>query len=161
MNALLGGGMTSRLYQTIREKKGLVYSIYSQLITHSDAGCSLIYASCESDNLAQVAGLMIKELEKLSRKNASPQELEHFKTQVIGQIRLNSDDLENRMNSLAINELNFEEYKSVDWVVEQVQKVNLESIEAWRKSFVDLNELSGVLVTSNPKRNRKWWSQLF
>lgn len=161
MNALIGGGMTSRLYQSIREKRGLVYSIYSQLVTHADSGAFMLYASTETENIESVTNLMFKEIQKLVKKSPTQKELNHFKTQIVGQIRLNSEDIENRMNSLAINEIIFQDYKSVDWVVEQIQKVSLNSIEQWKNKYLDLTQLSGILITSDQLKERRWWDQLF
>ncbi|HPI40639.1 MAG TPA: pitrilysin family protein, partial [Pseudobdellovibrionaceae bacterium] len=161
MNALLGGGMTSRLYQAIREKRGLVYSIYSQLVTHSDSGAFMFYASSETESIARVTKLMLSEVTKLKKKTPSQKELDHFKTQVIGQVKLNSDDIENRMNSIAINEIIFQDYKSVDWVVSQIENVSLSSINQWKNEFLDLSQLSGILITSDGEKNKKWWNSLF
>ena len=69
LNAYLGGGMTSKLYQTIRERRGLAYSVYSLLATFCDFGINTVYAGCEEDSAAEVAELMYKELESLAMKS--------------------------------------------------------------------------------------------
>lgn len=131
VNSLLGGGMTSTLYQSVREKKGLAYSIYSSFNTQIDCGLISIYAGCDPKNLNQVYNLIIKELKALKEKGITQKQLSSFKKQVIGSIILGSEDVESRMTSLGVNEMVFSKYRPVDLVIAEIDKISLKSVNDW------------------------------
>lgn len=160
VNTLLGGGMTSRLYQSVREKKGLVYSIYSALNTQADSGMIHIYAGTENKNLRNVGNIIFRELEKLKTKGVSRQEVEMSKTQVIGSILLGSDDIENRMSSLGVNEMVFGKYKSIDSVIDEIKKVSMDSVNEYLKSRFKIENVSGVLLGPNVNKEKEWFESL-
>jgi predicted Zn-dependent peptidase len=145
LNALLGGGMTSKLYQTIREKQGLAYSIYSQLTTFTDTGMVTVYAGTDAKFSRKVLELILKELEKLKKRRVSKAEVDLFKKQVRGSILLGADDIENRMQSLGINEMVFGEYRSVDRVIFELDSVTVDSMNAFIEKEMNLDKLS-ILV---------------
>lgn len=157
VNTLLGGGMTSKLYQSVREKKGLVYSIHSMLNTFVDAGSMMIYAGTDLKSVRKVAEIVSKELRKLKKSGISNSDVELFKTQVIGSILLGSDDIENRMTSIAVNEMVFGEYRSVDSVLQQIQKVTRSSVNEFIEEKFDTEKISGVLMGSGVDSLGKWW----
>ncbi|MEN0057639.1 MAG: pitrilysin family protein, partial [Bdellovibrio sp.] len=159
-NTLLGGGMTSRLYQSVREKKGLVYTIHSSLNTHIDSGMLTVYAGTETKNARKVGDLISRELTKLRRQGVSKYEVEMFKTQVIGSILLGSDDIENRMTSLAVNELVFEKYRSVDSIIEEIKGVTVDSVNHYIRQELNLEQASGVLLGSGVTELQTWWQDL-
>lgn len=149
VNTLLGGGMTSKLYQTVREDRGLVYTIYSQNVTYVDTGMNLIYAGTEPKKMPLVIELISKEIRKLQKKGVSQADLELFKTQVRGQILLGADDIESRLNSIAINEMVFGQYRSVDDVIRDIEKVSLDSLHSYIEEFFNpgvIAEKMGILV---------------
>lgn len=146
VNDLLGGGVTSRLYQKIREDKGLVYSVYSFLQSFVDTGLLLIYAGTGADNAHQVLKIIRSELERLEDKGIKPNELAMFKTQVKGQILLGAEDMENRMNSLGINEMVFGEYKPIDEVIHEIDQVNVKSLKEYIKKYVDSSATSVMVM---------------
>ena len=153
VNTALGGGMTSKLYQSLREKRGLVYSVFSVLNTFTDTGLQTIYAGTEKDNVVQVIDLIKKELKDLRQKGLGREDIELYKTQAKGEIIIGSEDLENRMNSLAINEMIFGGYRSVDQVICDIDKVNRDSVMESIESKLDPeNNLSCFLLGSKPVR---------
>jgi predicted Zn-dependent peptidase len=156
-NTLLGGGMTSRLYQKVREDRGLVYSIFSQLTTFADVGMELIYAGTEPKNAPEVIEITLKELRKLKKAGVRKADLDLFKTQVKGSILLGADDIENRMNSLAVNEMMFGRYRSVDEVVRDVEKVTLDSVHEYIESKFLPDDPSMLLMGSLPEAPTKKW----
>lgn len=161
VNTFLGGGMTSRLFQSIREEKGLAYSIYSQLSAFSDAGLNLVYAGTEPKKAPTVVEMILKELKKLKREGMRKSDLELFKTQVLGQILLGADDVESRMNSLGVNEMVFGKYRSVDDVMHDVQKISMDSIHEYIEMYTDLDKLGILLMGPLPEEaTRKWLQQL-
>lgn len=159
-NTLLGGGMTSKLYQSVREKKGLVYSIHSSLNTHLDSGMLTIYAGTEAKNAKKVGELISHELQKVRKKGVTKHDVEMFKTQVIGNILLGSDDIENRMTSLAVNEIVFGSYRSVDDVISEIKKVTVDSVNEYVERHLDLTKASGVLLGPGVGELKTWWEDL-
>ncbi|KHD87772.1 MAG: zinc proteinase [Bdellovibrio sp. ArHS] len=159
-NTLLGGGMTSKLYQSVREKKGLVYTIHSSLNTHIDSGMLTIYAGTEAKNVKKVGDLISRELQKIRKQGVSKADVEMFKTQVIGSILLSSDDIENRMTSLAVNEIVFGSFRSVESVIEEIKAVTVDSVNEYIREELDLNAASGVLLGPGVTELKSWFEEL-
>jgi predicted Zn-dependent peptidase len=153
VNAALGGGMTSRLYQKVREQAGLSYSVFSHLQPFADGGLMMLYAGTSGQHLKKVMSIIMKEMERLYKKGLSASELNFFKRQVIGGYILESDDLENRMNSLAFSEMTFGENRTVDYVIQEIENVTPEQIQAYVKRYFDLNKL-GLLVMGDCNEDR-------
>ncbi|MGZ3721288.1 MAG: M16 family metallopeptidase [Bdellovibrionales bacterium] len=146
VNDLLGGGVTSRLYQRIREDKGLVYSVYSYLQSFVDTGLFLTYAGTEAKNALPVLKAMKSEFEKFVEHGLKRTDLSMFKTQVKGQILLGAEDMENRMNSLGINEMVFGEYRPIDEVIAEIDKVSIKSVNEYVKKYFNLDETSLMVM---------------
>lgn len=146
VNDLLGGGVTSRLYQKIREDKGLVYSVYSFLQSFMDTGLLLIYAGTGDENALQVLKIIRSELERFAKQGIKASELSMFKTQVKGQILLGAEDMENRMNSLGVNEMVFEEYKPIDEVISMIDEVTVRSVKEYVGKYVDTDDVSLMVM---------------
>lgn len=159
-NTLMGGGMTSKLYQSVREKKGLVYTIHSSLNTHIDSGMLTIYAGTEVKNAHKVGDLISKEFKKIRKNGVTKHDVEMFKTQVIGNILLNSDDIENRMTSLAVNEIVFGHYRSVESVIDEIKQVSVETVNHYIRHELEFNKLSGVLLGPGVDELKTWWNDL-
>lgn len=128
LNTALGGGMTSRLYQKIREEKGLVYSVFSMLNTFTDTGLETIYAGTEENHVLEVIDLINTEVDRVAEQGLSEQDIGLFKTQAKGQIIIGSEDIDSRMNSIAINEMVFGQYRAVDDVIRDLEKINRTSL---------------------------------
>ena len=151
VNAILGGGMTSRLYQAVREKRGFAYTVYSFLISFTDSGLLTYYASTAPKNVAKVMKLMKQEIFGLKRKGISQRELNLFKTQIKGQILLGADDVENRMNSLAINEMIFGKYRPIDDIINEIDKITVRSVQEYLNQYVNEKEM-GILLLGDLER---------
>lgn len=160
VNTLLGGGMTSRLYQSVREKKGLVYSIYSSLHTHTDCGMMVIYAQTEPKSLKQVGNIIARELKKLRERGVTKSDIEMFRTQVTGSILLGSDDIDNRMTSLAVNEMVFGEYRSVESVIAEIESVTVDSVNEFIQETLSENKFSGVILGAQANEFKQWFEDL-
>lgn len=156
VNSLLGGGMTSKLYQAVREKQGLAYTVFSALNTQTDSANITIYAGTDSKNVKKVISIIADELLKLKKIGLKKSDLDLFKTQVRGQLLMGSDDVENRMNSLGVNEMIFEDYRSVERVIEQIEKVSLESVHEYIKDYFDLDKVSIILMGSGLGWIKPW-----
>ena len=131
VNALLGGGMTSRLYQRIREELGLAYSLGSSLHSYKDCGLILISGAAHPDSVPQILDEIQAAEARLHKHGITAQELKMYKEQIQGQILLGADDLENRASSLGVNEMVYGTYRSVEHVMELIEKVSLDSLEAY------------------------------
>ena len=142
LNTALGGGMTSRLYQSLREDRGLVYSVFGLLNTFTDTGIQTIYAGTEENHVAEVIDLVVQELQKVRLEGLSKEQIELYKTQAKGQILIGAEDIDNRMNSIAVNEMVFGEYRSVDRVIDDIDQVNPESLMKYIETHLDPDNLS-------------------
>lgn len=156
VNSLLGGGMTSRLYQSIREKQGLAYSVFSSLNTNVDSGNLTIYAGTDVSKVKKVVHIIADELLKLKIEGFKASDIKLFKKQVRGQLVMGSEDTENRMSSLGVNEMIFGEYRSVEHVIQAIDLVTEKSVAAYMKDHFDLSQVSVVLMGPKLKVHEEW-----
>ncbi len=156
LNSLLGGGMTSKLYQAIREKQGLAYTVYSSLNTNMDSGSISIYAGTDTKNVVRVIDTVAQVLKKIKKSGFKKSDLDLFKTQVRGQLLMGSDDIENRMASLGLNEMIFQHYKSVENVIAQIELVSESSMKFFLKNHFDLSKVSVMLMGPELKKHKDW-----
>lgn len=145
LSAALGGGMTSRLYQIIREDKGWAYSVYSYLQSFLEGGSLALYIGTAADKALPVLEVINNEIKKLKQSGLTTEELNLYKTQVESSILMGADDLENRMNSIGVNEMIFKRYRPIDEVIEDIRKVSINSLDEFIKTNLDASE-SMVLV---------------
>ncbi|WP_394942320.1 M16 family metallopeptidase [Psychromicrobium sp. YIM B11713] len=129
LNAILGGGMSSRLFQEIREKRGLVYSTYSFSSAYADAGYFGMYAGCSPQKVPQVLGLLAAELEKLAAEGISAEELRKATGQLSGGIVLALEDTGSRMSRLGRAELVSGEFLDIDQTLERIHAVTAEQVQ--------------------------------
>lgn len=156
VNALLGGGMTSRLYQEVREKRGLVYSISSFLSSFEDAGLLQVYAACEPAHLRSVLVGIRRELQRIRELGVSRHDLNLFRRQVYGAIMLGSEDMENRMTSLAMNEWSLGRYRPLEETLEDLEAVSVASLENFIERWIHPNRISLGVMGNSVERKRDW-----
>ena len=130
LNTVLGGGMSSRLFQTIREERGLAYSIYSDLSPYRDTGTLCVYAGTSSANALQVVDLILAEFARLKQEPLSEEELTRAKDQVRGNILLGLESSNARMANLARQEMYFKHFYSVDEVIARIDLVQAAQVQA-------------------------------
>jgi predicted Zn-dependent peptidase len=130
LNTVLGGGMSSRLFQTIREERGLAYSIYSDLSPYRDTGTLCVYAGTSSANALQVVDLILAEFARLKQEPLSEEELTRAKDQVRGNILLGLESSNSRMANLARQEMYFKKFYSVDEVIARIGDVQSAQVQA-------------------------------
>jgi len=128
LNTVLGGGMSSRLFQEIREKRGLAYSVYSYLPSYMDTGLLVVYAATDKTTVGQAIELILKEFETLKRSPIGQEELATSKEQLKGSLLLSLESSDNRMTRLAKNEIYFGRFLSVDEVIDQINSVTVDQI---------------------------------
>ncbi|MBM6623037.1 insulinase family protein [Micrococcaceae bacterium RIT802] len=130
LNAVLGGGMSSRLFQEIREKRGLVYSTYSFSAAYSDAGYFGMYAGCAPAKTGQVIGLLGEELDKLAADGITAEELRKAIGQLSGGMVLALEDPGSRMSRLGRAELVTGVFQDLDESLARVQAVTRDAVQA-------------------------------
>jgi predicted Zn-dependent peptidase len=129
LNAVLGGGMSSRLFQEIREKRGLVYSTYSFASSYADAGYFGMYAGCTPSKVRQVLDLLGRELDKLAEGGISDDELRKAVGQLCGGIVLALEDTGSRMSRLGRAELVSGEYQDIDETLRLIKSVTVQEVQ--------------------------------
>lgn len=139
LNTVLSGGMSSRLFQNIREKYGFVYSIYSFMDFYTDDGLFGVYMGTEQSQLDFMQDKIHDELKKLAEKSVSEDELEKVKSQVKGSLVLSLENMFNRMNRLAKQDIYYDEFQTMDQFLGQVEAVEPD----------DVRQLAGELFTSD------------
>ena len=159
LNSLLGGGMTSKLYQAVREKQGLAYSVFSSINTNVDSANISVYAGTDASNIKKVIGIFAEELRKIKKNGFKKSDLDLFKTQVRGQLLMGSDDIENRMSSLGVNEMVFEKYRAVETIIEEIAEVSEQSMKEYIKKYFDLNKISVILMGPDLMKHKTWLNE--
>ena len=128
LNTICGGNMSSRLFQKIREEKGLAYSVYSFTSSYEDTGMFGAYAGVHPDNADETVSLVVAEMRKLRTRPVEPSELENAKNFTKGNLLLASESVDNQMVRLAQNEINFGRHISMQEVVDSIDAVGIRQI---------------------------------
>ena len=145
-NTILGGGMSSRLFQRIREKEGLVYSVLSYHNGYLHGGYEAVYAACAPKNLKRVLDITLEEMRKIKREGGTAKELASAKLHVKGSILLSLESTVSRMSGLARQEYYFGRQFSADEIIEQIDAVSLDDIQRAAETIVDPESLSLTLL---------------
>jgi predicted Zn-dependent peptidase len=149
MNSVLGDGMSSRLFQQIREKHGLAYSVYSFLGLMKDTGSFGIYVGTDKKSVQKALDLSYKELVKLKTKLLATSELQRAKAQLKGSMLLSLESTSNRMMRLANGELYYGEYTPLDSIVNNIDAVTIEEVQAVSHQLFDIEKFTTVIL--NPE----------
>src|SRR6185295_5463398 len=129
LNTILGGSMSSRLFQHIREERGLAYSVFSNLTAYSDAGMLTVYAGCANDKVAEVVELSLAELRELRKTAVPADELRRAKDHLKGSLMLNLESTASRMSHLARQFIFFGRYYTLDELTAAIEAVTAESVQ--------------------------------
>jgi predicted Zn-dependent peptidase len=135
LSTLLGGGMSSRLFQNIREKHGLAYSIFSELNLYRDTGCLAVYSGTSTENVRRVAGMVIDEFRRLCDQGVPEDELRRAKDHLKGSLALSLESTSARMSNLARQELFFGRFFTVDEMVESIEQVTADEVQGIAREF--------------------------
>jgi predicted Zn-dependent peptidase len=146
LNTILGGGMSSRLFQNIREKQGLAYTVYSELAMYRDAGCMLIYAGTSLKTARKVIESIVHELKQMTDHLVSPEELRRAKDHLKGSYVLGLESTSSRMANLARQELYFKRFFSLDEVLERIEVVTAEEVQALAQEFFDPKSMAVAML---------------
>jgi predicted Zn-dependent peptidase len=162
LNSVLGGSVSSRLFQEVREKRGLAYSIYSFLSGYSDGGTITIYAGTRASEVERVLDLIQREIKRIARHGIERDELRRTKDQMKGSLMLSLESSHSRMNKLAKDELIAGEHTSLEQMLKdidaithrQVGRVAAELFDRHTLSITGLGPLSPRQVSALSHSNR-------
>ncbi len=155
LNTVLGGGMSSRLFQNIREKQGLAYAVYSELNLFSDTGCFTVYAGTGVETAKQVVTSVVDEMRVFKEELIGVDELRRAKDHLKGSLMLSLESTSSRMSNLARQELYFDRFLSLDEMLDNIEAVTREQVQSIANEFFQpedialamLGRLSDVSVT--------------
>ena len=148
MNTVLGGGMSSRLFQKVREERGMAYSIGSELNSFRDTGTLCVYAGTSKANVSQVIRLTIEEFRRLKTELVPAEELQRAKDQLKGNILLGLESSSSRMSNLARSEMYFDHFFGTQEIIENIERVTVEDVQSMAQSLFT-TEAVAVTVLGN------------
>src|SRR6056297_719692 len=151
-NTVLGGGMSSRLHQNIREKYGYCYSIGSFNQTYLDSGLFGVYIGTDQEYVDHVRSLIFEEFDRMQSEKVPEKELQQAKAHLKGKLLLSQESTSNRMNRLAKSELYFNRFITLDELVEKIDEVTSDDIKDFSESFFDKDSYSETLLVPEKKQ---------
>jgi predicted Zn-dependent peptidase len=135
LNTLLGGGMSSRLFQNIRERQGLAYAIYSDLNPYRDTGCLSVNAGTSRESAVKVVQCVVAEFHRLKDEVVPAEELRRAKDQLKGSLMLSLESSMARMSNLARQEMYFDRHFGLDELIASIERVTAEELQAQAREF--------------------------
>src|SRR3954468_11914755 len=155
LNTLLGGGMSSRLFQNIRENQGLCYAIYSDLNSYRDTGCLSICAGTSQEWAPKVVESVVGEFRNLKDEAIPAEEVSRAKAQLKGSLMLSLESSTARMSNLARQEMYFDRFFSLDEIIERIESVTAEQLQEMSRQLFQpekiavtvLGNLDGLKIT--------------
>lgn len=147
LNSVLGGGMSSRLFQEIREKRGLAYSVYSFSPSYADAGLFGLYAGCSPARAGQVAELLLEEFRRMAVGGITSDELARAKGQLIGASALALEDSDTRMSRLGRSEITLGEFVDFDEALRRLDRVTIDDVAALAEDLASRSVCIAVVGT--------------
>jgi predicted Zn-dependent peptidase len=148
LNTLLGGGMSSRLFQNIRERQGLAYAIYSDLNPYRDTGCLCVYAGTSRESATKVVESVVSEFRNLKSSPIPEEELRRSKDQLKGSLMLSLESSTARMSNLARQEMYFDRFYGLDELIERIEGVTSADLRETANEFFRTEQIA-VTVLGN------------
>ena len=146
MNTVLGGSMSSRLFQNVREKRGLAYAVFSGLSAYRDAGSMTIYAGCANDAVSELIDVVIAELRRIKDEPMPESELRRAKDHLKGSLMLNLESTSSRMSHLARQEIYFDRQFGLDETLEGVERVTPGDIQRVARDLFSDGALAATVL---------------
>ena len=137
LSTILGGGMSSRLFQEVREKRGLAYSIYSYVISHADCGALVVYAGTEREQCREVIDIALQEMAALKREPVLQDELDSAREQLKGNFLMSLESSDNLMTRLAKNEIYLRRNQTVEEVLACFDAVTTADVQKLASELLD------------------------
>jgi predicted Zn-dependent peptidase len=142
LNTLLGGGMSSRLFQNIRERLGLAYSVFSELNPYSDTGYLAVYAGTSVESARKVVACILEEFTRLKQELVGEDELRRAKDYMKGSLMLSLESTSSRMANLARQEMYFNRFFSLDELLENIEHISADDVQRIARSFFDSSQIA-------------------
>ena len=146
LNTVLGGGMSSRLFQNIREKQGLAYAVYSELSMYRDTGCLAIYAGTSVESAGKVIESIVNELRELKENPVPEEELRRAKDHLKGSFMLGLESTSSRMGNLARQEMYFKRFFHSDEMIQSIEEVTAEQVQRIAQEFFDPKNITLAML---------------
>jgi predicted Zn-dependent peptidase len=146
LNTLLGGSMSSRLFQNVREKRGLAYAVFSGLSAYRDAGSFTIYAGCSNEAVGEVIDLVVEELRGVKQAPVPPAELQRAKDHLKGSLMLSLENTASRMSHLARQEIYFDRQFGLDETLQGVERVTAKDVQRVASDLFRNGALSATVL---------------
>ncbi|MDD5087993.1 MAG: pitrilysin family protein [bacterium] len=154
LNTLLGGGMSSRFFQNIREKHGVAYAIYSFAEMMRDTGVWATYLATDPERVDRARDLVLEELKSLRDRGASANEVEGVKTQLKGNIMLGLENVSSRMMRLGRMEVYLRRFSSLDDVIRHIDRVTPRAVQTLANRLLDERKLITTIVEPEKTKRR-------
>lgn len=145
VNSALGGGMSSRLFQEVREKRGLAYSVFSYHTAYLDTGMLGIYAGTNKEQLPELTTAIEQTIEDLLEKGLSEKELSNKKEQLKGNILLSLESTNSRMNRNGRNELLLQKHRTLDDIIKEIDAVDLQTVQTIIEKIFTNNKATAII----------------
>jgi len=146
LNVILGGGMSSRLFQNVRERQGLAYAVFSELTPYADAGMLSIYAGTARQNVERVLRLIAAELRRMKEEPVGAEELRRAKDHLKGSLVLSLESSGTRMSHLARQEMYFGRFFTVEELQASIEAVTRDQIQQIAREFFDPEKIAAAVI---------------
>jgi predicted Zn-dependent peptidase len=146
LNTLLGGSMSSRLFQNVREKRGLAYAVFSGLSAYRDAGSFTIYAGCANEAVGEVIDLVVEELKNVKQAPVPDAELQRAKDHLKGSLMLSLENTASRMSHLARQEIYFDRQFGLDETLQGIERVTTAEVQRVAADLFRNGSLSATVL---------------
>jgi predicted Zn-dependent peptidase len=158
LNDVIGGSMSSRLFQEVRERQGLAYSVHSGVQAFTDTGLMYVYAATDEKNFSKVLKSILKELRDVKKHGVTEEELRRSKDHLKGSLMLSLESTSSRMNRLAKHELHLGSFLTIDEMLASIDGVRHDEVQALVSQVIDEEQLA--LTTLGPLDRRNLPSEL-
>ena len=146
LNTILGGSMSSRLFQNVREKRGLAYAVFSGLSAYRDAGSMTIYAGCANHAVGELIDVVVVELRRMKDEPLPEPELRRAKDHLKGSLMLNLESTSSRMSHLARQEIYFDRQFGLDETLEGVERVSTDEVQRVARDLLRDGALAATVL---------------
>jgi predicted Zn-dependent peptidase len=153
LNDVIGGSMSSRLFQEVRERQGLAYSVHSGVQAFSDTGLMYVYAATDVENFSKVLKSTLKELREVKKHGVTAEELRRAKDHLKGSLMLSLESTSSRMNRLAKHELHLGSFLTIDEMLASIDGVRHEEVQALLSQVIDEEQLALTTLGPLDRRN--------
>src|SRR3989454_2281705 len=146
LNTVLGGSMSSRLFQNVREKRGLAYAVFSGLSAYRDAGSVTVYAGCANHAVGELIDVVVAELRGMKEEPPPDAELRRAKDHLKGSLMLNLESTSSRMSHLARQEIYFDRQFGLDETLEGVERVTRDDVQRVARELFSNGALAATVL---------------